>query len=92
MSKYTGTVYLIHFDQALAHAMHYLGYTKNLEERLQLHRAGRGARLMEVITQKGIPWKVVRTWPGGRDLERRLKQRGGHARICPICNPKQESK
>jgi hypothetical protein len=27
----------------------------------------------------------VRTWKGTRQLERTLKNRGGHARVCPVC-------
>jgi hypothetical protein len=40
---------------------------------------------MEVITAAGIRFTLARTWPGTRTLERRLKNRGGHARLCPIC-------
>lgn len=81
-------VYLIHFDDPYYHAQHYLGSTKNLEDRLAAHRAGRGARLMEVITDAGISWRLVRTWKGGRQLERQLKRRCNGRRLCPICNPK----
>ena len=44
----------------------------------------RGARLLEVITAAGIRFTLARTWPGTRNLERRPKNRGGHARLCPI--------
>ena len=40
---------------------------------------------MAVIAEAGIGWTVVRTWDGTRGLERRLKARGGHARVCPVC-------
>jgi hypothetical protein len=55
-------VYLIHFDQPYYHARHYLGTTYDLEHRLAQHALGRragGARLMEVITQAGITWRVA---------------------------------
>ncbi len=81
----TGTVYLLHFDTPYRHARHYLGWTENLDQRLARHRAGDGARLMAVITDAQITWRLARTWDGTRRAERRLKNRGGHARICPIC-------
>ena len=82
------TVYLLHFDQRLCHAQHYLGSTDNLENRLACHRKGNGARLMAVVTALGITWRLARTWPGDRTLERRLKRRKEGRRLCPICNPR----
>lgn len=81
-------VYLIHFDQPYYHARHYLGTTSDLATRLQQHAAGRrygGARLMEVIIQAGITWRVACTWAGGRALERQLKSWCNSSRLCPIC-------
>jgi hypothetical protein len=87
-----GTIYLIHFDRAYQHATHYLGWTGvgKLEDRLAAHRAGRGARLMEVVKNAGIDWKLARTWQGDRNRERQLKRQGGKSRLCPICgvNPR----
>lgn len=82
-------IYLIHFDRPLAHAKHYMGSTTNLEERLECHRSGNGksARLMQVIHELKIPWRLARTWPGGRTKERRLKRLKNAPRLCPICNP-----
>jgi hypothetical protein len=87
-----GTVYLIHFDRPIGdldnprgQARHYLGYTEDLDARLAAHRSGNGARLMEVLAERGIGWRLVRTWRGGRDLERRLKDRHNSPRLCPIC-------
>lgn len=82
-----GTIYLIHFSRPYKHARHYLGYTTNLEERLECHRSGDGhsARLMQVITEAGIPWELVRTWQGSRKDERRLKRQKNSPRLCPIC-------
>lgn len=79
-------VYLIHFDQPLAHARHYIGWTDDIEARLERHKAGQGSRLMEVVTSAGIAWKVSRTWTGGRSLERRLKRQKHAARLCPACS------
>jgi len=81
----TGTVYLTHFDRPYRHAGHYLGWTSDLDSRLAAHRNGTGARLMEVIKEAGIGFQLVRTWKGTRKLERQLKNRGGHARVCPVC-------
>jgi hypothetical protein len=83
-----GTVYLIHFDVAYKHARHYLGWTLDLLARLQAHQDGRGARLMEVITGAGITWQLARTWPGGRDRERAIKNRHEAPRLCPLCSPR----
>ena len=79
------TVYLLHFDRRYAHAGHYIGSTHNLERRVDEHRRGRGARLMEVVSQAGIDFTVSRTWEGDRKKERQLKNRGGARRICPLC-------
>ena len=81
----TSIVYLLHFAQPLQHARHYLGSTADLDARLEQHRAGQGARLMEVIADLGIDFQLARTWPGGRDVERRLKRRKEGPRLCPVC-------
>lgn len=78
-------VYLIHFDRPYKHAQHYLGWAKNLERRIKQHRSGDGSRLMQVVTEAGIPWRVAKTWDGGRKLERELKRQHHGPRLCPIC-------
>ena len=79
-----GYVYLAHFSTNLSHARHYLGFATDLGQRIAQHRAGTGARLMEVVKQAGIGWKLVRVWPGDRGLERRLKRRKNTPRrLCP---------
>ncbi len=84
-----GCVYLIHFDRPYKHAKHYLGYVsgdkKNVDRRLEKHRSGTGARLMEIVVDAGITFSVSRVWENvDRHFERRLKQRG-KGRICPSC-------
>jgi len=80
------TVYLIHFNQRYHHSQHYIGFTaEDLAARLERHAAGQGARLMEVIAAAGITWRCVRTWTGGRVLERRLKNRKDAPKVCPVC-------
>ena len=81
------TVYLIHFERPYKHARHYLGYTADLDARIAQHRNGTGARLLQVITAAGIAFDVARTWAGGRELERKLKNYNHGPRLCPICNP-----
>lgn len=94
-------LYLVHFAERYEHAGHYLGFvrerdeqelgaeeafTRALEARLRRHENGHGSRLLAVVTDAGIPWWVVRIWPGmGRNEERRLK---GHSstRYCPHPN------
>lgn len=79
-------VYLIHFHSKLHHAQHYLGWTNDLEQRIEKHQCGEGARLMAVIGKAGIRWEVSRVWPeGDRDLERRLKRWHKARTLCPIC-------
>lgn len=79
------TVYLLHFDTPYRHARHYLGSTDDLAARLRAHQSGNGARLMEVVGEAGITWRLARTWEGGREVERRLKRQHNGPRLCPIC-------
>ena len=85
MSSDAGTIYLLHFAKPYKHAKHYLGWAQHLEARLEHHRAGTGARLMQVVTEAGIDWEVSRTWEGDRNLEAQLKRRKDSPRLCPIC-------
>lgn len=89
-------VYLLHFSTPLSQgpdprtgreraARHYLGSTDDLETRLDDHAHGNGARLMQVCAERGITFTLARTWKGGREVERRLKDRHESPRLCPIC-------
>jgi predicted GIY-YIG superfamily endonuclease len=78
-------VYLIHFDRRYKHAGHYIGWARDLLRRLAEHARGQGARLMAVITEAGIGWRLARTWSGGRARERQIKKQGGASRRCPLC-------
>jgi predicted GIY-YIG superfamily endonuclease len=80
-----GTVYLLHFDQPYRHARHYIGWTSDLGGRLADHDRGRGARLLAVIREAGITWRLARTWAGDRRRERQIKNQGGASRCCPLC-------
>ena len=87
-----GVVYLVHFTEPYRHARHYTGWTVDLDARLAEHRAGRGARLLQVIAQAGIAWTLARTWEGTRQRERQLKRQGGASRRCPICRAERKAK
>jgi hypothetical protein len=84
-------VYLVHLDKKLGSdhpkggAGHYLGTTVDLDRRLTQHRDGTGARILAAANQRGIAYDVVRTWPGGRDVERQLKNRRNAPKLCPTC-------
>ena len=87
-----GVIYLLHFDRPIGDlansrgfASHYTGWTLDLPARLVDHAHGRGARLMQVIGELGIGWQLARIWTGTRSRERSLKQQGGAARRCPVC-------
>ena len=79
-------VYLLHLDPPYLHARHYLGWTQDLAGRLEAHREGRGARLLEVQKQASGSFHLARTWPGGRDRERAIKDRHEAPRLCPECS------
>lgn len=78
-------VYLIHFDKPFKHAQHYIGYTEHFEERMDCHKHGTGSRLLRAVNKAGIGWKVVRTWEGDGNLERRLKNWKKASQLCPVC-------
>ena len=83
------TLYLIHFEARYEHAQHYLGITNHIERRLDEHRTGQGSPLMRAVTEAGIPWEVVRTWPDAdRMREVQLKSRHNSPKMCPVCNPR----
>jgi predicted GIY-YIG superfamily endonuclease len=87
------TVYLLHFttpigdlDNPHGAAQHYLGYTPaSVEQRLDEHAKGIGARICAAAVQAGADLLVARTWPGGRPLERRLKRYKKAHKLCPLC-------
>jgi hypothetical protein len=93
-----GLVYLLHFTRLYvpypgaapcACAGHYTGFAaggpRALRRRLSQHGTTAGARLTLAVARAGIGWELARTWPGTRELERRLKIQGGARRRCPLC-------
>ena len=83
----TKKVYLLHFNRKYKRVRHYMGSAVDVMERVAKHKSGRNgcARLMEVVHDAGITFRVARTWDGDRKLERRLKNQKNHSRLCPIC-------
>ncbi len=88
-----GTVYLLHFmaedgthGKVADHAGHYLGWSRNVEGRLAHHKAGSGNPLVYAAVQQGLTPVIAKVWEGvDRHFERRLKNRKGAPRLCPIC-------
>jgi len=86
-----GHVYVIHFNSPLSHARHYVGWTNDLEARMERHEKGQGARLLEVLRERGIGWRLAATFPGTRHDERRIKNAKNTPRICPDCRGSRNS-
>lgn len=80
--------YLIHFDRPFKHAMHYSGFTSDLDRRILEHQSSRGSKLLQAVNLAGIGWKVVKVWQDGRGREKAIKRQHNNRRFCPICNPK----
>jgi hypothetical protein len=82
----------LHFDEPIGDtskptgfAQHYTGTAADLEARLAEHRAAPDPKIIQAVQRKGIGWQLARTWPGGRQRERQLKNQGGARRHCPVC-------
>jgi predicted GIY-YIG superfamily endonuclease len=84
-------IYILHFDEPICHARHYVGVTSDegLIERLKRHATGRGARLTQVCLERGVNWKLgglIRTTGHPRIDEDRIKQIKHHKRYCEYCS------
>jgi hypothetical protein len=86
-----GVGYLIHFEERIGAdgrngAQHYIGWTSDLDARMESHRKGHGARIMAHLKTQGIGWQLVRIYENWtRDDERRRKNVGHYDRDCPEC-------
>lgn len=81
-------VYLLHFDKPISDkhtCQHYIGSTGNLAQRLAEHRAGQGARLTQVATERDIDFVLAWVWEGDKKEERKLKNGKRGPRLCPFC-------
>jgi hypothetical protein len=84
-------VYLICFERPYRHARHYLGWTNDLEHRMEKHLRGQGSPLIRAAIGVGIAVTLARVWPDAdRNFESRLKRRKEGPRLCPRCtaNPR----
>lgn len=90
----TGTVYLLHFYSPIdsrQRNQHYIGYTKNITQRLLQHRRKRKGSnrvgFTRLAAKLRIPFILAQTWEGDRALEKKLKQQKNARRFCPVCQP-----
>lgn len=73
-------------------AQHYIGWFRN-PNRIAHHANGTsGVPIVYAFFKRGIPFTVVRTMPGTKKDERRIKLAGNHRRNCPNCNPDSKRK
>jgi predicted GIY-YIG superfamily endonuclease len=87
LSVIEGTVYLLHFERPFNGPMrHYLGWTTDLDKRLEDHRRGHGSVTTRRAFEQGIGFELVRTWQGPPSLERKLKAQGAQTNACPRCS------
>ena len=87
-----GTVYLLHFEKSIGNpakpkgqASHYIGWTTNLDKRLEQHRKGWSACIVKAFHAAKIGFVLAQTWEGDRHLERSLKNKKHASRFCPVC-------
>jgi hypothetical protein len=85
-------IYILHIDPPLAHARHYVGWTKDADvsRRVSEHleQAGRRpSKLVGAALRAGRTVTLAGTLEGDRLFERRLKARGGASKYCPLCRP-----
>lgn len=85
-----GVVYLLHYEQPMHHAQHYLGWTNDLPTRLRMHASGTDAARAKCVittefTRRNIEFAVACTWTGTLALEKQLKRQKNSRRLCPLC-------
>lgn len=86
-------VYILHFDEPYwGKARHYVGYTtKKAEERISLHRNGKGSLLVNYAHNKrNIPFRIglIERYVSkelARNRELKLKREKHLSRHCEIC-------
>jgi N-acetylglutamate synthase-like GNAT family acetyltransferase len=85
----TSYIYVLHFDDPLKHARHYIGCTESLKARLVRHATGHGARIMRVCIEQGISWRLGSLMTCShkrmRELERSPKDQHNSERYCSLC-------
>ena len=88
----TREVYLVCFKPGIprgersGNARHYLGSTAgSVDARVAEHVRGAGSPLVRAAVLAGCTVQLVATWPGGRDVERKMKRAHNLPRLCPRC-------
>jgi len=81
----TSIIYILHFSANLSHARHYLGSTNDLEDRVTEHRKGGTAKIVDAARKAGLEFSAHFVRLGDRKIERELKRRRNHKRLCPLC-------
>lgn len=84
-------IYILHFSHYLSdHALHYVGVTANLRQRLTRHAQGKGSNICRVLKERGITWDLSAVYQcqptDARELERLLKRQHNAMRYCPLCS------
>jgi predicted GIY-YIG superfamily endonuclease len=69
-------IYILEFQPAFHHARFYVGYCEadRLQERIEEHNKGYGAKITRAAKAAGIHLHLVTTFPGDRKLERLIKR------------------
>jgi hypothetical protein len=85
-------IYILHIDPPLAHARHYVGWTKDedVTRRVRQHLTQSGSRpskLVGAALAAGRAVTLAGVLEGDRNFERRLKNRGSACKYCPLCRP-----
>lgn len=81
-------IYLLHAPRPIGKVRHYLGITRHdrLAKRLREHAHQRGSSLTAQLAARNRELLLARVWENASwEEERRMKQAGHYARLCPIC-------
>jgi len=83
-------IYILHFGERLAHALHYVGTTTELRDRLTAHANGQGSRLCGALADLNMHWCLSALFQvnakDARNFERQIKDRKHTPAICPLCS------
>lgn len=84
-------VYIIHFARKFYHCQHYIGMTNCIEERLQKHKSGTGAKIIAAALRAGndiqelMILEEFSTARLARNREIQLKREKKSWKHCKIC-------
>lgn len=83
-------IYILHIDPPLAHARHYVGWTKDVDVTCRVNQhlkqsGRRPSKLIGAAIAAGCQVTLVGVLEGDREFERRLKRRGSAKSHCPTC-------